>query len=251
MEPLLNKIALITTSALQLAVLYLLIKRRLQKRFVWFLTYITYELCESAVRLAVSGNHPLYFKIYWLTAAGGVILTVMAVRESFLNVFWVHTRIKWFTRVTWSCVALALVYAVLKAWLFPPVHGGWQTAAIIGSEVAVGYSISAVAIVYFVSRWIFRIKGQEWETGIMWGFAIYESLALVGSITRSIFGSKYRIVSEWLPAAAYIIGEVTWVLELRRDEPEVVPPAENLAVDYFRNMEDYIKVLGRVFRRKT
>ena len=251
MEQLLNKLALITTSALQFVVLYLLVKRRLQKRFFWFLAYIIYELCESAARLVVAGNQPLYFDVYWLTAAGGVIFTVMAVRESFLNVFWVHTRIRWFTRVTWGCVGVALLYAVLKAWLFPPVHGGWQTAAIIGSELAVAYSVSAVAIVYFVFRWVFRISGQEWESGVMWGFAIYESLALAGFVTRSIFGSRYRIVSEWLPAVAYIIGAVTWMLELSRDEPEVTSPPRISTVDELGKMEEYIKALGQMFRRKA
>ena len=250
MEPLLTKIALITTSALQLVVLYLLITRRLQKRFFWFLIYITYELCESALRLAASGNRPLYFKVYWSTAAVGVVLTVMAVRESFLNVFWVHARLKWFAIVTWGCVGLALLYAVLKAWLFPPVHGGWQTAAVIGSEVAVEYAISAVVILYFVFRWIFRIRGQEWESGVLVGFGIYECLALGGFLTRSIFGSRYRIVSEWLPAVAYIIGELTWVLVLVRDEPEVTPRRDS-SVDDLREMGQYIRVLGRMFRRKA
>jgi|SRR5579864_2373415 len=251
MESLLNKVALVLSVGLQLTVLVILIRRHLLRRFFWFSVYIAYVLIEAAVRFAVAGNASLYFKVYWLTSAGGLAFLVLAVRESFLNVFWIHTRIKWFTRVTWGCVGLALVYAVLKAWFFPPMHGGWQTAAIIGSELAVEYSISAVAIVYFVSRWAFRIRGQEWETGVMWGFAIYESLALCGSLTRSIFGTKYRIVSEWLPAVAYIIGEVTWVLELRRDEPEETPPAGISAVDELGKMDDYIKVLGRMFRRKA
>ncbi|HEY6352534.1 MAG TPA: hypothetical protein VI636_24310 [Candidatus Angelobacter sp.] len=229
----------------------ILVRRRLLRRFFWFSLYIVYVLIEAAVRFAVAGNEDLYFKVYWVTSAAGLVFLVMAVREGFLNVFWVHARLKWFAGITWGCVGLALLYAMLKAWFFPPVHGGWQTAAIIGSEVAVEYCVTAVAAVYFVFRWIFKIRGQEWETGIMWGFAIYESLALVGSITRSILGSKYRIVSEWLPPVAYIIGELTWVLELRRDEPEVTAPAEELAVDYLRNMEDYIRVLGRMFRRKA
>jgi hypothetical protein len=192
----------------------------------------------------------LYFKVYWITAAGGVVLTVMAVRESFLNVFWVHARLKWFTRVIWGCVGLALVYAILKAWLVPPVRGGWQTAAVIGSEVAVEYSISAVVILYFVFRWIYRIEGQEWESGIMVGFGIYECLALGGFLTRSVFGSRYRIVSEWLPAMAYIIGEITWVIVLARHESEVTRGRDS-TVDDLREMDQYIKVLGRMFRRKA
>jgi len=251
MESLANKIVLLLSVGLQLTILVILVRRRLLGRFFWFSVYIAYVLIEAAVRFAVAGNASLYFKVYWLTSAGGLGFLVLAVRESFLNVFWVHTRLRWFTRITWGCVGLALLYAVVKAWLFPPVHGGWETAAIIGSELAVAYSVSAVAIVYFVFRWVFRIRGQEWESGIMWGFAIYESLALGGFVTRSIFGTKYRIVSEWLPAVAYIIGEVTWVLELSRDESEVMPPARISTVDELRTMDEYIRVLGRMFRRKA
>lgn len=251
MEALANKIVLLLSVGLQLTILVILVRRRLLSRFFWFSVYIAYVLIEAAVRFAVAGNASLYFKVYWLTSAGGLAFLVLAVRESFLNVFWIHTRLRWFARITWGCVGLALLYAILKAWLFPPVHGGWQTAAIIGSEVAVEYSVSGVAIVYFVFRWVFGIRGQEWETGVMWGFAIYESLALGGSVTRSIFGSKYRIMSEWLPAVAYIIGEVTWVLELSRDESEVMPPARISTVDELRTMDEYIKVLGRMFRRKA
>jgi hypothetical protein len=250
MEALLTKIVLILSVGLQFIILAILVRRRLVRRFFWFFLYIAYVLIEAAVRFAVAGNEDLYFKVYWVTSAAGLVFLVMAVRESFLNVFWVHARLKWFAIVTWSCVGLALVYAILKAWLFPPVHGGWQTAAIIGSEVAVQYSISAVAIVYFVFRWIFGIRGQEWESGVMAGFAIYEVLALCGSLTRSVFGSRYRIVSEWLPAVAYIIGELTWVLVLVRDEPEVTPGRDS-TVDDLREMDQYIKVLGRMFRRKA
>lgn len=251
MEELVTKIVLALTVGLQFIVLIILIRRHLLRRFFWFSVYIGYEIAQDSLRLTVAGNENLYFDVYWITAAISLVFTVLAVRESFLNVFHIHARIKWFTRVIWGCVGLALLYAVLKAWFFPPVHGGWQTAAIIGSEMAVQYSISAVVLVYFAFRRIFNIRGYEWESGVMVGFAIFEFLALGGFLTRSIFGTKFRIVSEWLPALAYIIGELTWVLVLSRDEPEVTVPAEGLAIDYLRNMEDYIRVLGRMFRRKA
>lgn len=250
MEALLTKIVLILSVGLQFIILAILVRRGLLRRFFWFFIYILYVLIEAGVRFAVAGNEGLYLKVYWLTSAGGLAFLVLAVRESFLNVFWVHARLKWFAGITWGCVGLALLYAVLKAWFFPPVHGGWLTAAIIGSEVAVEYSVSGVAILYFVFRWVFRIRGQEWESGVMAGFAIYECLALCGSLTRSTFGSRYRIVSEWLPAMAYIIGELTWVLALGRDEPEVTPGRDS-TVDDLREIDQYIKVLGRMFRRKA
>lgn len=250
MDALLNKVILVATLALQFLVLFLLIKRRLQRRFFWFFSYIVYELCESALRFATVGNQTLYFKVYWLTAMGGVLFMVLAVQESFLNLFRLHTRFRWFTWVLWSCIGLALLYAVLKAWLFPPIYRQWQTQAIIGLELAVEYSLSVVGILYFACMGFFKIRGHYWESGIMLGFTIYASLAICGFLTRSIFGRKFSIVSEWLPAVAYVLGEFTWAVELSRPENKPSIPPRNLTIDDLTKVEQYISALGRLFGRK-
>jgi len=179
-----------------------------------------------------------------------VLFVVLAVRESFLNVFRPYTRLRLFTGTVWVCVGLALLYAVLKAWLFPPVNRGWQTAAIIGLELAEQYSLCAVGILYFACMRLFRIRGYQWESGIMLGFTIYMALAPGGFLTRSILGTRFRLVSEWLPAVAYIMGEATWVLTLSRSEPQP-GSAPALTVDHLEVLEDYVKALGRLFGGKS
>lgn len=78
MHALLAQISIAISAGLELAILYRLTKGRLQRRFFWFLAYIVYELCELGIRFATAANRGLYLKVYWLTAAGGVILTVLA-----------------------------------------------------------------------------------------------------------------------------------------------------------------------------
>lgn len=250
MNTLLSNVAFVTTLLLQVLVLYLLSQQRLQRRFFWFLAYIVYELCESALRFATVGNHDLYYRVYWLTAIGGVVFTVLAFRESFLNIFRVYTRLRWFTRTIWGCVGLALLYAVLKAWLFPPVNRGWQTQAIIGLELALEYSLSVVGILYFACMGFFKIRGHHWESGVILGFTIYASLAICGFLTRSIFGQRFNLVSTWTPALAYLIGGLTWVLELSRPENKPSSLPRNLTIDDLTKVEQYISTLGRLFGRK-
>src|SRR5215471_15780001 len=122
MDILLNKIGLVITFVLQIVILFLLIKKRLHRRFFWFLAYIVYELIESSLRLAVAGKKDLYWSIYWWTEIGDVSFMVLAFGESFLNTFREYTRLRLFVVAVWGCIGVALVYALFKALVFPPVQ---------------------------------------------------------------------------------------------------------------------------------
>src|SRR5438045_1975169 len=173
MEALLTKLSSGISIALELFILHLLIKHRLQRRFFWFFAYTVYELIESTVRLGVSGNRTLYFAVYWWTEIGDVAFSVLAFRESFLNVFREYTRLRWFVSIVWGCIASALLYALFKALLFPPVQANRRGAIIIGLEVAVNFALAVVGILYFLLTGFFKIKEHQWESGIISGFTIY------------------------------------------------------------------------------
>jgi hypothetical protein len=251
MDALLNKIGLVITSALQLVVLYLLLSRSLHRRFRWFLAYIIYELCETVLRFSAAGNRSLYFKVYWLTAIGGAILSVLAVRESFLDVFWMYARLRWFTRVLWACVALALLYSLFKAWLFPPIEASPLVSLIIGLEVAVDYSIGIVGILYFVLILFFKVKEHQWDTGIIAGFTAIAVVSVVGALIRSVFGTKFDLLNRWLGPVAYWIAEIEWVFALSRPERQAPILTQNFTIKEVTTFDQYIKILGRLLGRKS
>jgi hypothetical protein len=251
MEALLTKLSLLITIGLQIFILRLLIKRQLQRRFFWFLAYIIYALIEEALRLIVSGNPPLYRRVYWWTEGGDVILAVMAVRESFLNVFRVFTRLRWFIWLVWSSVGVALLYAAFRAWFFPPLRATRQGAIIIGLETAVDYSLTTVGILYFAMLLFWRIREHQWETGVISGFTINASFAVIGLVTLSVFGKKSRILNEWIPAVAYIMAVIEWAVILYRSENKGFKPPQKPEANDLTRLDRYIRTIQQFLGRKT
>ena len=250
MEAILTKLSFVVSIGLQVVILAILIRRRLRSRLFWFFIYILYEILESVIRLSVSGNQDWYLGVYWSTEIADVIFSVVAVRESFLNVFWPYARLRWFTRTVWSCIGLALLYAAFKAWVFPPVESSRKVVAIIGTEVAVDYSLTVVGILYLALIVLLKMKKYRWESAVIVGFTINVSVAIFGNLTRSVFGKKFIVLSNWLPAVAYIAGEIIWVLGLWRLEPEVQGPIRELNESDLEMLDRYSKMFDRIFKRK-
>jgi len=251
MEALLTKAVLLITFAFQAFILYLLVRRRLQQRFFWFLLYITYEIVESALRFIVSDNSVLYVRVYWWTEIGDVSLTVLAFGESFLNVFRTYTRLRWFVVVIWSCIGAALLYAFFKALVAPPLQTTSRAAIIIGLEVAINFALSVVAILYFSLTALLRIREHRWDSGIISGFTVYIALSICGFLVRSIFGHRFGLLNAWLAPVGYLLAEATWAFELGWNELPVSASTRELTVDDLAKLEQYSKTLERVLGRKA
>lgn len=249
MEALLTNLSFVVSISLQLVVLAILIRRRLRRRFFWFFVYILYEVLESLVRLAVSGNQSLYLKVYWSTEVADSTFAIMAVRESFLNVFKPYTRLRWFTRTVWTCIAFALSYAVFKAWAFPPVEPSRAIWAIIGLDVAMAYCLSVVGILYLALIWLLKIRKYRWESAVILGFTVNVSVSVFGYLTRSVFGTRLRILSEWLPAVGYIMGATIWALGLWRREPKASEPTRELQKEDLETLDRHITIMDRILKR--
>lgn len=249
MEALLTKLSFVLSIGLQIVILLVLILRRLQRRLPWFLIYIAYELTETGLRFGVAGNKTLYFYVYWLTAVGGVVLSVLAVRESFLNVFGVYTRFRWFTRIVWGCVGLALLYAAFRAWFSPPVHASRWGIVVADLELAVNYSLAFVGILYFILVRFQKIREHQWESAIISGFSTIGILSSIAVLARSVFGP--RPFTQWIEPMAFILAEIEWVLVLGRSEQETPKWVQKreLTIDDLTRLDQYIKALERILGR--
>ncbi len=238
---------LVIPICLLMAILTLLIKRGVQQRFRWFLIYVIYQLFEAILRLIVSGNKHAYFLVYWITSALAVILTVLAVRESFLNVLWAFARLRWFQRAFWICIGLAVTYSLLKAYLQPSTHGPLFVAIILHAEQTFEYLVCAAALFFFGAVHWFNIKKYQWEYRVMLGFLAIAVLANFGVLTRSIFGTRYGTVSEWFPAIAYIVGAFTWLLgfSLREYKDESKPPVDLTPEQIVAELDRYQQFITR------
>jgi hypothetical protein len=250
---LLNTIIVAVGVCLQAIILFLLLRSRGNRQFPWFFVYISYSLLESVLRLVArgfgSGYGRLYYNVYYWSEIGEVLLAVMAVRESFLNVFRAYTKLRWFLITVWGSVALALAYALARAIFAPPVSATRRGAVIIGLEVAVNYSLAAVGIVYLAMLVLAQIREHQWETGIVAGFTIYYSIGVFTFLLLSRFGHKYGIV-DWIGSLAYIIAEIQWAVVLSCPERKALSPNRNLSIADLTRLGEYIKILGHFLGNK-
>lgn len=241
-------LSLVIPIVLQICILALMLWRRLQGRFVWFFAYTLYVLFENIVRLAVSGNHGIYFKVYWSTEPADIVLTVLALRESFLSIFWPETRLRWFRWIFWSGIGLAVTYGVFEALALPPRQAGHLVAVYIDLEFALGIAISVFGLLYAGFIRLFHILEHQRETAIIVGFAANASIANFGWLTRSVFGTRFKLLSEWVPAVAYIVAVAIWTRDLLRPEwklPESKLTLEEMNVVMARYVALLQKYLGR------
>lgn len=229
---------------LQICIIALLFKRRLQKRFRWFLAYICYALLEAIIRLGASSNREAYFIAYWSTAVPDLVFTILTLRESFLAVFWPETKLRWFRWVFWSCIGIVIGYAGLRAWLNPARGLTRLALVIVGLELGVQYVIAAVGLIYFGSVRLFNVIGHQRESSIIWGFGMKASLIILGVYVGSIFRTTMGWLSAWLPALAYIIAELTWAIELLREE-QVIPQPMTSLEEMSDTIERYIAIVHR------
>lgn len=250
MEALINKLVLGLSIAFQILILIILIRQQLQRRFRWFLLYISYSLLETIVRLAVAGDKRLYFNVYWVTTLCGVFFSVAALRESFLNVFWMYVKYRWFTRILWGCVGVALLYSLFRAWAFPPVHASRLVAVIIDLELAVNYSLAFVGILYLVLVRFHKVLEHQWESAIISGFATIGTIASVAVLTRAVFGTG--LFNRWAEAVGYILAEIEWAVVLARPErktPKWVRE-QDVTEDDLTRLDEYSKIFRWLLRGK-
>jgi hypothetical protein len=246
----LTALSLVIPIVLQLCILVLLLKLRLQKRFIWFFTYIAYELVSSALKLAVSSSSGAYFRVYWTTEIFDVLLTFAAVRESFLHVFWQESRLRWFRWVFWACITVALAYAGWKAWAYPPAQAGRLVAMIVDLEFAFDCIIAVIGLLYFALVALSGLTEHHRESTIIFGFGINATVAMAGFLTRSVFGIRFRSLSEWLPALAYLLAEIIWTVELLRPQQRVAEP--NVSLERIsRALDSYIELFRKYIGRRT
>lgn len=247
-------ISLFISILLQVANLTLLRMRRIEQRFKWFFVYLLYQVFELSLRLVVSNNRYAYYVVYWGTSALAVPFIFLAVRESFLNVLGAFARLQWLRRLFWACMGFAGTYSLVKAFFQQrPQQEPLFVALTLHGEQLLQYLVCAAALFFFTASYWFNIKKHQWESWVMLGFLANAILANFGTLTHSVFGTRFRLINEWLPAVAYIIGSLTWILGFIRTErkdqsrpPTDLTPEQILAEmgryqRYISSMRDWLR----------
>ncbi len=236
--------------ALDFCILRLLRKRKLFGLFPLFSAYIATSTVISLVRLATAPSDYYYFFAFWISEPFEFVLAILALREIHRSLFRPHLSLWWF-RLLFPLVSLAtLLYALLKAILYPPVQASSVISTIISAETAAQYLIAVLSVFSLGLVRFFRISGHLLERRLTAGFAVSSSGTLVSALVRSISGTGNQFLTIMVAFVANIVAAGLWIIALSRAEdaagndfPEGLTPLEvNTTLrSYLQNLKNVLK----------
>ena len=254
MEP--RDIGLILIGAVLTAcVAAFLVRRKLHREFPFFFVYLVVSVLVALVRLAVSGNYPLYFKVFWASETLYALLALLALYEVFREVFLAFYQLWWWFRLLFpGVVGIAMLVQIRRAILSPPIEATPLIAAILSFARVINWVEAVLFGLFFALVLLLGVRWKSYPFGIVEGFGISALGALIAYGLRSEFGTKYDTFAKYAPPVAYVLGVLVWLdTFLRQPDPDVVhawreqiTPEQLLA-----EARGYLRTLKRFFGRKT
>jgi len=228
-----------------------LVYRRLLSQFPFFFVYVGSSIGIAILRLSVSGNYRLFFKIYWATEAIYALLAILALHEVFRKVFAAFYKNWWFW-LFFPCVVIAIsVLAVIYRFGSPPVQANRVMSAIVSLGMAVNLVQALLFVFFFFLVWLNGIRWREYPFGIVQGFAAIAIGSLGGHWLLSEFGTRFIVLSSYAPSVAYIVAVISWLETfLRPPEPEPKWTLEITPEQLLEEIRQYTKIIERFLGRR-
>jgi len=238
--------------ALQLGVIFLLLRRRLYWDFRYFFSYLVFAALSTGINLGVRDNPLYYFYSYWISEGLGTLLTFLAIQEAFRSVFRNFYELRWFKLSFPTVGILIAVIALIRALFFRPPNHSPLAVTLISLEIAVGFLQFGVFCVFILLVQFFHMRWGQHAFGIVLGFGIAAAGSLVFFLLRSEFGTILnRLVRTAVPVT-YIIGVVIWLATFLREEPSGAPNGdgtpftpEQMITELRRHTKAVKGILGR------
>jgi hypothetical protein len=181
------------------------------RQFPLFTTYVAYVMLQMMLRVAFRSNFDAYFLVFWITAPIEVILSILAVHESFRRVFRPFYLVRWFRFCFPAAIALAMLYSLLTGYFSPPAHARGIYAAIISGMLMAQYVILAISLAFFALAKLLQVPRRIHEYRIVAGFGLSSGVTALAAGVRSVFVTRFPFLSDMLPAVSYLLALGIWL----------------------------------------
>jgi len=196
---------------LQAAVAGMMLRRKLNRTFPWFFTYVVFQIAVFALTFPLRDArfYPIFYYVYWGTNAVSVILGFRVIHEVFLDVFRPYHTLRDLGSVLfkWAGLVMLMVAGVVAA----SVHGGDQSplpAGILILERSVRVVQCGLVLFLLVFS---RYLGTSWQQksfGIALGFGFFAWVELSLVALGSLFNSPR--VTSLVNMVAYNVTILIW-----------------------------------------
>lgn len=215
-------VAFLADLVANLWLLLVLWRRKIWKELPWFTIYIAAELTATSVGLALwLIDRRLYVTVFWWTEAVRIALVVGAMRESFLRTFLGFSSLRWFPWLVRSVIAFVVAYSAWKAVYAPPVQNRLIISLIIAGEFTFRWGIAAVGLLSRILARAFELPNDTSEIAVIDGCSVASVAFLANVVSRSLFGTKYALIAQFIPDVGYLIAVAIWIKYMLRPEREL------------------------------
>jgi hypothetical protein len=231
---------------LLVALLCLLIRRRIYKTYPWFLAYVTFGVAAGVARF-VTLNHPRpYFVTYWLADASYALMGAAAMYEILRKVLRGFAHIWWTHLIFPAIVAVGVGLSVGRMYETPPHLQGRLLLWIVTGEIAVRIVQMFIfaGLVTFIG--FFGFSWRQYPLGIASGFGVYSTVAVLVTIKFSDFGTRFTFLWGVISLVAYSFAVLIWIGFFIVPEKEEPPPNPEMLAAALDTLNEYLDWLRRM-----
>jgi hypothetical protein len=183
---------------LQGLLVLVMLTKGIWNKFPVFFSYSLFALAASVGAYAVRSSPFLYFYLYWVGEAVGLLLGIAVFFEIFRKLLRPYMALRRTATLILSLAVAALVgLSVLSAYAQPPGnHSSLATAMLVGEEATRIFEIGLLMFLFIFST-AFGLHWRQQAFGITLGLGIFVAIELIGVTMRAHLGT--------LPAGTFAI----------------------------------------------
>lgn len=193
------------------AILAVLVRRRLFRRYWAFSAYLIAVIGSTISGLLFRGSIRGYFEMYWSTEVLTGLLALVAIDQVFKATFRESTRD--FPWLRFLVPILAVVVAATNlayAWH----HQSWMPtwfALLYAFDFAVHFVEGAILILCVLLQKAFAAVWSRTDFGLLAGFGISASVTMLADYLGVVWPRRFEPFFKYAPASALIVAELVWL----------------------------------------
>jgi hypothetical protein len=204
-------IAAFIPSCFLVALLGLLIRRRVYTSLPFFFAYAAFAVCADLARFLAHGHGEAYYATYYITEAGYDMLGILVMYEVLRSVLGGLTR-AWWARCIFPAVLLAgVTLSLSRAQAAPTAFTRRLAFYILVGEIAVRFVQVFVFAGLVTLVPLLGVKWRQYPFGVAMGFGLYATVALLITIKLSDFGTRFMFLWNVVSLVAYSVAVLIWI----------------------------------------
>lgn len=203
----------VVCTAAMVVVLVAMVRRRLTAEYRLFFWYTVAHVLEAVLLFIASQlSYATYYYMYWGWELIDALFTLIVIQFVFVKVFDSYQTLRGFgvTLFRWVTVVLCLVSISIAAYAPANSPENHVFAGLTVMERSVQLLQVGLLVSLLLCSRIFGLPWRHYIYGIILGFGIYASLALVTWGLQAQLGPSFIAIADWSFALSYTLGACIW-----------------------------------------